>query len=68
MSYKSWKLQDVVKRSYPFQIKNVQVVFFATDKKWSVVFWDKCLVTVDKEVKDTIYLPKKCLTKAWTSV
>ena len=50
MRYKSWKLQDVVKRSYPFQIKNVQVVFFATDKKWSVVFWDKCLVTVDKEV------------------
>ena len=47
MSYKSWKLQDVVKRSYPFQIKNVQVVFFATDKKWSVVFWDKCLVTVE---------------------
>jgi len=40
-------LQDVVKRSYPFQIKNVQVVFFATDKKvkLSVDVWDEQLAT-----------------------
>ena len=56
-------MQDVVKRSYPFQIKNVQVVFFATDKKSKVKccsFRKEYLVRAEDAVKkmSSIHLPR----------